>query len=190
DLINTTLILYADHELNASAFTARCAASTGATPYAAVNAGLSALSGPKHGAASQNIEALFREIESQEDVRSALIDRLKRGESLYGFGHAIYTDVDPRARLLFDQIQKVYPDSPHVALTRILIEETHRLKSFRYNIDLPLVTLARILNFPPGRTLALFALGRTVGWIGHILEQYKTNRLIRPRAHYVGVQPT
>jgi citrate synthase len=189
ELINATLILYADHELNASAFTARCAASTGATPYGAVCAGLAALQGYKHGAASERTEALFREIEMRGNARQTIVDRLRLGELLPGFGHAIYRDVDPRAKLLLERIAEQFPQSPDLSLTNHIITITHELTTLRYNIDLILTTLVRVLKMPEGSAMALFALGRVAGWIGHAIEQYKTDQIIRPRARYIGPQP-
>jgi len=189
DLINTTLILYADHELNTSSFTARCAASAGATPYGAVGAGLAALQGYKHGAASERTELLFREVETQGNAEKAIADRLRLGEYISGFGHAVYRGVDPRAKVLLDCIEKQFPNSPHLALAYEIIEVTHRLTTVYYNIDLALTTLVRVLGLPEGSAMALFALGRVSGWIGQAIEQYELDQLIRPRARYVGVQP-
>jgi citrate synthase len=190
DLINMVLILYADHELNTSAFTARCAASAGATPYGAVCAGLAALQGYKHGAASERTELLFREAEMRGDVEQTVVDRLRLGEQISGFGHAVYRDVDPRAKVLLDCMAQRFPDSPHLALAHEIIDVTQRLTTVHYNIDLALTTLVRVLGLPDGSAMALFALGRVAGWIGHAIEQYELDQLIRPRARYVGLQPT
>lgn len=189
DLINTTLILYADHELNTSSFTARCAASAGATPYGAVGAGLAALQGYKHGAASERTELLFREVETRGNAEKTIADRLRLGEHISGFGHAVYRGVDPRAKVLLDCIEKQFPNSPHLALAYEIIEVTHRLTTVYYNIDLALTTLVRVLGLPEGSAMALFALGRVSGWIGQAIEQYELDQLIRPRARYVGIQP-
>lgn len=189
DLINMTLILYADHELNTSAFTARCAASAGATPYGAVCAGLAALQGYKHGAASERTELLFREAELRGDVERVIVDRLRLGEKISGFGHAVYRDVDPRAELLLTCLAERFPDSPHVKLAREIIDVTQRLTTVHYNIDLALTTLVRVLGVPEGSAMALFALGRVAGWIGHAIEQYESDQLIRPRARYTGHHP-
>ena len=189
ELINTTLVLFADHELNVSTFTARCAASSGATPYSAVCAGLAALRGYKHGAANERVELLFKEAEANGDVERTVVDRLRRGEGIPGFGHAVYRDVDPRARLLLDMLEDRFPGSKDLHLAWEIIDTTHRLITDRYNIDVALTTLVRVLNMPEGSGMALFALGRTAGWIGHAIEQYERDRLIRPRAKYVGLQP-
>lgn len=189
ELINTTLVLFADHELNVSTFTARCAASAGATPYGAVCAGLAALRGYKHGAANERVELLFKEAEATGDVERTIAGRLRRGEGIPGFGHAVYRDVDPRARVLLNMLEDRFPGSKDLHLARAIIDTTHRLIADRYNIDVALTALVRVLNMPEGSGMALFALGRTAGWIGHAIEQYERDRLIRPRAKYVGVRP-
>ena len=189
ELINTTLVLFADHELNVSTFTARCAASAGATPYSAVGAGLAALRGYKHGAAHERVETLFQEAESSGSVEQTIVARLRRGEGIPGFGHAVYRDVDPRARLLLEMLEARFPRSKDLELAQEIIETTHRLVADRYNIDLALTALVRVLNMPEGSGMALFALGRSAGWIGHAIEQYERDRLIRPRAKYVGLRP-
>ncbi len=189
-VLNAVLVLCADHELNASAFTARCVASTGSTPYAVVTAGLAALQGYKHGGASERVwETFFREFKNRAQVRQALAAHLKQGGYIPGFGHAVYREVDPRARTLLQLIGEAYPTSPAVGIARTVIEEVSNLLSLHYNLDLALATLTHTLNLPPGGAIALFALGRSIGWIGHAIEQYQANRLIRPRARYVGEQP-
>ena len=190
ELINTTLVLFADHELNVSTFTARCAASAGATPYGAVCAGLAALRGYKHGAANERVELLFKEAETTGDVERTIAGRLRRGEGIPGFGHAVYRDVDPRARVLLNMLEDRFPGSKDLHLARAIIDTTHRLIADRYNIDVALTALVRVLKMPEGSGMALFALGRTAGWIGHAIEQYERDRLIRPRAKYVGVRPS
>jgi citrate synthase len=167
-----------------------CVASAGATPYGAVSAGLAALQGYKHGAASERTELLFREAETRGDVERTIADRLRLGEYISGFGHAVYRDVDPRGKLMLDCIAKRFPDSPHLALAHEIIDVTHRLTTVHYNIDLVLTTLVRVLGLPEGSAMALFALGRVAGWIGHAIEQYELDQLIRPRARYVGHQPS
>ncbi len=189
ELINTTLVLFADHELNVSTFTVRCAASAGTTPYSAVCAGLAALRGYKHGAASERVEALFQEAESIGSVERAIANRLRIGEKIPGFGHAVYRDVDPRASLLLRKLEDRFPGSKDLLLAREIIEQAHRLVPDRYNIDLALTALVRVLNMPEGSAMALFALGRTAGWIGHAIEQYERDQLIRPRARYTGLRP-
>ncbi|MEM7348885.1 MAG: citrate synthase family protein [Chloroflexota bacterium] len=188
-LLNAALILCADHELNVSAFTARCVASAGSTPYGAVSAGLAALQGVRHGGYSSRVEALFREIEAPEKVRSSLVNRLRLGESIPGFGQQLYPDGDPRGTLLLQMIGEQSPQSPAYQLALKIADETFQLTQQHPTIDFALATLAGVLKLPPGIAITMFALGRTIGWIGHAIEQYETQQLIRPRARYVGRQP-
>lgn len=113
---------------------------------------------------------------------------LRRGERLPGFGHKLYINGDPRARKLLELIGQAYPDSPTVVLSQAVIEAAQSMIDRQSNIDFALATLARALDLPSGAAFDLFALGRTVGWIGHAIEQYAlgVGDLIRPRAQYNG----
>jgi citrate synthase len=188
-LLNATLILCADHELNASAFTARTVASTGSTLYAAVNAGLSALQGHKHGGSTDRVEALFSEVELRGDATQVLANYMRRGDIVPGFGHNLYPDGDPRAAELLARTRESYGDAMRLTPADDLARATEGGLGQRPNIDFALVAVRRALQLPVGSALTLFALGRTVGWIGHAIEQYATDRLIRPRARYVGITP-
>lgn len=183
------MIVAADHELNASSFAARVVASAGSTPYASVLAGLSALQGVKHGGYMERVEALLDEISSPEKVRDVLGGRLRRGETIPGFGHALYANNDPRARVLLELLAEQYGDSKEWQVAQAVIKTVDDLIGQFPTIDTALVVLSRVLNLPEGSSLAIFALGRTVGWIGHAIEQYETDRLIRPRARYTGEHP-
>jgi citrate synthase len=197
--IEAALVLCADHELNVSAFTARCVASAGAPPQAAVAAGLAAVGGSRHGGQTERVEALLDEVSpavsrsasrgSSSTVRDRLADRLRRGEEIPGFGHPLYRDGDPRARLLLDMATASRPRSPHLDAASELAAAALDLLGERPNLDFGLVTLARTLDLPPGAPLALFAVGRSAGWIAHVIEQYGDSRLIRPRARYAGPMP-
>jgi citrate synthase len=185
-LLDAALVLCADHELPVSTFVARCVASSEATPYAVVVAGLSAIGGVKHGGQIELVEALLREAELVGDARDAIAGRLRRGERVPGFGHSLYPGGDPRGAELLRLATAAYPNSPDVALCAAVVDEAIELLGERPTVDFGLVTLARALGLPPGGAVALFALGRTVGWIGHAIEQYQSGSLIRPRARYVG----
>ena len=185
-LLDSALILCADHELPVSTFVARCVASSEATPYAVVIAGLSAVGGVRHGGQIELVEALLREVESVGDARAAIAGRLRRGERVPGFGHSLYPEGDPRGAELLRRVGATYPDSPDVALCGAVVDEVLELLGERPTVDFGLVALARALGLPQGGAVALFALGRTVGWIGHAIEQYESGSLIRPRARYVG----
>ncbi|HEX3553959.1 MAG TPA: citrate synthase family protein [Thermoanaerobaculia bacterium] len=187
--IASALILSADHELNVSAFTARCVASAGSSPYDVVSAGVAALKGARHGGHTERVEALFREAGSAAGARRALADRLRRGEAIPGCGHPLYPDGDPRGTALLELAAEVAPGSPAIECALALADASRELLREHPTIDLGLVALARALDLPEGTPLALFALGRTIGWIGHAIEQYALGRLIRPRAAYVGEMP-
>lgn len=189
-LFDRALVLCADHELNVSSFTARCVASAGATPYAAVVAGLAALGGVKHGGNTERVEALLAEAEAAGEARSVVAARLRRGEAVPGFGHRLYPQADPRAAALLAALAANYPDSEALKLGEEVADAASDLMDERPNVDFALAVLARVLGLPSGGALALFALGRTVGWVGHAIEQYDTDKIIRPRARYIGEQPT
>ena len=185
-LLRATLILCADHELNVSAFTARCVASAGASPYQVVAAGLAALEGQHHGGYTRRVAALWREVESPEAARSRLAGRLRRGEAIPGFGHKLYPEGDPRANLLLEMVTVFDPQNPAVALAHALSGAAAELLGERPVLDFALVAVARVLALPADSALTLFALGRVIGWIAHALEQYEREELIRPRARYTG----
>lgn len=187
-LINAALVLCADHELNVSAFTARCVASAGASPYAAVIAGLAALQGIKHGGVSRRVGALFHEVGAPQRAAAVLSSRLQRGEAIPGFGHPLYPEGDPRAGLLLELVREA-ADARSLELSQAILEQARLLLGELPTIDFALVCLARALALPEDAHITLFAIGRTVGWIAHALEQYRTNALIRPRARYTGPQP-
>jgi citrate synthase len=118
-----------------------------------------------------------------------LSNYLKRGEAIPGFGHPLYPAGDPRGRMLLAQTATCYPDSPAVLLAQAVTVTVFELMGEHPTIDFGLVTLARALNLPSAGAITLFALGRTIGWIGHAIEQYQLDRIIRPRAQYIGRQP-
>ena len=188
-IVRAALVLCADHELNVSSFTARCVASSGSHPYAVVCAGLAALEGPKHGGASARAESMLASVRRERSLRSAVSARLRRGEPIDGFGHPLYRDGDPRARLLLDLLGERCASSAEYRFVMEFAQTASSLTGEEPNIDFGLAAIARVLGLPAGSPLVLFAIGRSVGWIGHAIEQYATGQLIRPRAKYVGVPP-
>lgn len=182
DLIRRMLVLCADHELNASSFTARCVASTGASLRAAVIGGLAALSGGRHGGMTARIETFWRGLD-EANLANDLRRRLAADEALAGFGHPLYPAGDTRAAVLLE------PILPHFPMARELVTAARHLTGHEPNIDFALVTLRRFLKLPEGSAFGLFALGRSLGWIAHAIEQRATGQLIRPRAVYTGPLP-
>ena len=189
DLLRQALILCADHELNVSSFTARCVASAGSHPYAVVLAGLAALEGTKHGGISARIESMLASLRRVRSLQTAVIDRLRRGERVDGFGHPLYRAGDPRATELLRQMGDRYRRSAELAFVKDAAAAGTSATREQPNVDFALAALGRVLRLPPGAALTIFALGRTIGWIGHAIEQYETAQLIRPRAKYVGPAP-
>ncbi|GAC1351308.1 MAG: citrate synthase family protein [Polyangiales bacterium] len=184
-VIDTALVMCADHELNTSAFAARVAASSGADLYAAVIAALATLSGPNHGGACDRVEALVADVVTSDRAGKVILERTRRGEAIPGFGHRLYPKGDPRAPILLDAARAIAPKEPAVrsvvALVRAMREALHEPPT----IDLGLVAVAHALGLKRGSALAIFALGRTAGWIAHALEQRAQGFLLRPRARYV-----
>ena len=187
-LLRAALILCADHELNVSAFTARCIASARATPYEVVMGALAAFRGRRHGGVSEEVEILFREAERVRDCRPIVAKRLRLLGRVPGFGHQLYPQGDPRAQKLISLAQ-TYGRHAEWELAKRLVQAAHDLTGERPNLDFGLVMAARALQLHSKAPMAIFALGRTVGWIAHAIEQYADNELIRPRAHYVGPVP-
>ncbi len=179
DLIRRALVLTADHELNASTYATRIVASTRAPLGACVLAGLAALVGPLHGGMTNEIRHLLADPQVAADPSGAIADRLARGERIPAFGHPLYPDGDPRAAALLSRIQP-----PPGA--RRLIEAMQAMTGIAPNIDCALLVLEQRLRLPTGAAFAIFAAGRTVGWIAHAFEQWRDGTLIRPRAVYPG----
>jgi citrate synthase len=187
DLIRRCLVLIADHELNPSTFVARCVASTGATPYAVVTAGLSALSGRLHGGETARAEGLLHELVEGEDPMAMMAGRLARGERLPGFGHPLYPEGDPRAIAILAALAQAARETHTQA--QAAAEIGLRLTGRHPNVDFALAAAALGLGLPRNAALGLFIVGRTVGWIAHAIEQYESGILIRPRARYLGPRP-
>lgn len=185
DLIRAALILCADHELNVSTFTVRCVASAGSSPYNVVIAGLAALEGSKHGGTTARIEAAWDSLRGTRDLTGALAERLRRDERIDGFGHPLYPRGDPRAQVLLDLLPRGRP----AMFAHELARAAHAVLGEAPTIDFALVAAARAMGLPSGTALKLFAIGRTLGWIAHAIEEYEKNIVIRPRAKYVGAQP-
>jgi citrate synthase len=189
DVVRAALILCADHELNVSTFTARCIASSGANPYALVIGGLSALEGTRHGGMTIRVEAMLAALHRERRPRAALVERLRRGERIDGFGHPLYRDGDPRAIALLAMLRAYEPKLPELAFVERIANAGTDLTGEHPNLDFALGAVSRVLKLPRGSGLTLFAIGRTIGWIGQAIEQYATGQIIRPRAKYVGVRP-
>ena len=185
-VLDAALVLLADHELAASTVAARVAASVRADPYAVVSAGLATVSGTLHGGASLGIEDLLNEIDQPGQAAAVIGARLRRGERLWGFGHRLYPDGDPRAGYLLTRLRATAAGSPRMAAVDALLDATARLGLPPPSIDLALAALAHVTTMTRGAAEAIFAIARTAGWLAHALEEYDRNTPIRPRAIYTG----
>ena len=181
DRVRRALVLIADHELNASAFAARVAASTGASVAAALLAGLCALSGPRHGGAGRALNALMDEA-AKSGAGAAVGGWLARGHGLPGFGHPLYPGGDPRAIAIFDGLAID-------GVSRAVRDAAYDATGARPNVDFALAAFGRASGLPVDAPFCLFLIGRSVGWAAHIVEQAATGTLIRPRARYEGPAP-
>lgn len=178
DLVRRALVLLMDHELNASTFSARVAASTGASLFACALAGLSTLSGPLHGAAVGAVMDFIEDC-ARTDATATIERRLNEGRAMPGFGHPLYPEGDPRAADLLAAI----PGAKSVdALVRAVAAAT----GAKPNVDMAIAALACGYGLTRETAFAIFAIGRAVGWLGHSMEQIETGALIRPRARYTG----
>jgi citrate synthase len=184
--LRVALVLLADHELAASTFAARVAASVRADPYAVVATGLGAAGGALHGGASLGVEAMLGAATGPQDVARVVGSLLRRGERIPGFGHFVYRAGDPRAAFLLGEIRARAPGSPRLAVADALVREVVGRGLPTPNIDFALAVLASVAGMVPGAAEAVFAVARTAGWIGHALEEYARHTPLRPRARYTG----
>src|SRR5262252_2915028 len=190
-VLDVALILQADHELNASTFTARVVAGTLADIYSAVTAALGALSGPLHGGANTAIMKILLEIDSVDRVESYVKAALAQKKKIMGFGHAVYKTEDPRAthlRRLSKEMGARKGDTKWYDVTAKLEEVMKREKGLRPNVDAYSASTYFMMGIPLDLYTPIFAISRISGWTAHILEQYADNKLIRPRAEYVGLR--
>ena len=187
-ILDAALILCLDHELNVSSFAARVVASSGASVYQAVLAGLAAMQGWRHGGATLKVEALWDEIDRRGNVGVVLQEYRQHAGGLPGFGHPLYPAGDPRAHLLFELLAAAFPNHPRWLQTKALRSQGEELTGEAPSVDFALMAVARCLELPRHSALTIFTLGRIVGWVAHAAEQSRTGGLIRPRATYAGIR--
>jgi len=164
-------------------------ASTGANLYGAVTAGLAAINGPRHGGLTRRVASLLDDVQKAQDLDAELARRVRDRIYIPGFGHPLYPDGDARAATLFALLREAVPRSSELAFAERLCAAAERLLDRKANVDFATVTVERVLGLPKDSALAVFLLGRTVGWIAHALEQAAHGALIRPRARYTGPRP-
>jgi citrate synthase len=188
-VLDVALVLHADHELNASTFAARVVAGTLADMYGAVTAAIAALSGPLHGGANTNVMKMLLEIGEVDRTEDYVRDALAKKKKIMGFGHAVYRTEDPRAthlRQFSKEMGERAGDTKWYEISRRVEEVMMREKKLFANVDFFSASTYYMMGIPLDLFTPIFAISRISGWTGHILEQYADNKLIRPRAEYVG----
>jgi citrate synthase len=189
---DVTLVLYADHTLNASTFAGRVAAATLADMYAAATAAVATLQGPLHGGAIQEVRHMLDEIGSPDRAPDWVREKLGRREKVMGFGHRVYKTWDPRATVLQDIAERLGRQFGETRWydTSVRVQETVMEEKPLYpNVDFYTASVYSALGLPPDLYTPLFAAARMAGWTAHVREQYADNRLIRPDSEYVGPEP-
>jgi citrate synthase len=188
-VFDVALILHADHELNASTFAARVTAATLSDIYSAVTSAIGALKGPLHGGANEDVIRMLLSTQSADDAVEKVKKDLSNKVKIAGFGHRVYRTVDPRAIHLKKMSEELGKRTGHRELYEksARVEQTvHELKSLNANVDFYSASTYYSLGIPVDLFTPIFAVSRMSGWTAHILEQYRNNRLIRPRADYQG----
>lgn len=183
------LILHADHELNASAFSSRVTASTLSGFYSSVMAAIGTLKGPLHGGANEAVMKMLGEIGSVDRLGGYLDEQLAEGAKVMGFGHRVYKDGDPRARVLKEMSERLTRRVGRLELYEISVrleEAMAERKGLIPNVDFYSASVYTALGIPADLFTPIFAASRIGGWSAHVLEQYENNRIYRPRARYVG----
>ena len=188
--IDVSLILYAEHEFNASTFTARVCASTLSDMHSAITAAIGCLRGPLHGGANEAAMAMLEKFESVEDASKQILSKLANKEKIMGFGHAVYKTSDPRSPIIQKwaaQLSKMTGDSKQLYNISVECEKTMReQKGLFPNADFYHASTYHFLRIPTKLFTPIFVIGRTSGWAAHVIEQRADNRLIRPTADYIG----
>lgn len=187
ELVRAAIILGADQPADHATLVARTVAAAGATPYAAVSGALSAYRGVRCGGAIGRIDALLSEVARPADAGAALRARLERGEAIPGFGDPMHPAGDPRAALLLDMIDAAAKGSKEHARSKKLVEAAGGLLGEKPTLEFAIVALSRAMHFPADAPIALAALGRSIGWIGHAIEEYEWQQITPPPLRYVGV---
>ncbi len=188
-VFDTILVLYAEHEFNASTFSARVTASTMADMYAAITTAMGTLKGPLHGGANEEATKMLDDIGTPDRAEAWLKERLARKEKIMGFGHRVYKAGDSRVpvmRELGRELGKRFGQEHWIPICEKLEEIMEREKHLCANVDLYAAPVFRLLEIPPELNTPIFACSRISGWCAHVIEQHDHNRLIRPRSHYTG----
>ena len=184
------LVLHAEHGLNASTFTGRVIGSTLSDIYSGITGAIGALKGPLHGGANIEVMKMLLEIdESGKDPAAVVREKLAKKERVMGFGHRVYKTLDPRAAILREMVEELSEERGQrkwYNISTAIMETMEQEKGLYPNVDYFSASVYYMLGIPTDIYTSIFALSRASGWTAHLLEQWKDNRLIRPRAEYVG----
>ncbi|GEN82229.1 citrate synthase 2 [Sporosarcina luteola] len=189
EAFDKALVLHADHELNASTFTARVCVATLSDMYSGVTSAIGALKGPLHGGANEQVMKMLMEIGSEENVESYIRQKLDNKEKIMGFGHRVYRNGDPRAkhlRAMSKKLTELRGEEKWYNMSEKIESIVTGEKNLPPNVDFYSASVYHSLGIDHDLFTPIFAVSRISGWTAHILEQYSNNRLIRPRAEYIG----
>lgn len=189
--VDAALVLHADHGFNASTFAARVTAATLADMHSAITSAVGTLKGPLHGGANQRVMQMLLEIGTADRVDAWVRARLAAGERIFGFGHRVYKVEDPRGRHLRAHAEALARrgEPELLAISRRLVDAVAAHKGLHINVDFWSASLYSFLGLRAELFPLMFAMSRIAGWTAHVIEQYADNKLIRPRAEYVGAAP-